>query len=68
MEVGLQLPLYSVDEGGDFVTVCVEIERGELARDVDVHLDTVDETATRDRTFIKYCAQLYDVFSDTVMQ
>ena len=49
IEIGLQSPSYSVDEGNGRVEVCVELLRGELERIASFTISTI---ATNDGIFL----------------
>ena len=46
VEIGLQQVLYTVSEDGGALTVCAQINMGELERVVSLNLTSVDNTAT----------------------
>ena len=46
VEVGLQQMMYTVDEGDGMLLTCVQINTGQLEREVVVNLTTADNTAT----------------------
>ena len=46
IEIGLQQMLYEVNESDGILTVCIQINSGELEREVVVNLTSMDDTAT----------------------
>ena len=46
IEIGLQQTLYTVNESDGILTVCAQINSGELEREVAVNLTSMDDTAT----------------------
>ena len=45
-EIGLQQTVYGVNESDGTLTVCAEINSGELDREVAVNLASMEDTAT----------------------